>query len=156
MTNTDKNETTETTTRTLRGSCHCGAVRFQVQADLAHGASRCNCSVCTKLGALGSIVKPDAFELLSEQAALSSYEWGHKISKRYFCKSCGTYCYASGHLAEVGGDFVSFNYNTIDELEIGDLPVVYWDGRHDNWHAGPADKPWPILKKAAPAQPDAA
>jgi hypothetical protein len=155
MTNHD-NETTKPATQTLRGSCHCGAVRFEVQADPAAGASRCNCSVCTKLGALGAIVKPDAFALLSDQADLGSYEWGHKISKRYFCKSCGTYCFASGHLAEVGGDFVSFNYNTIDELEIGDLPVVYWDGRHDNWYAGPSDKPWPILKKAGAAQPDAA
>lgn len=156
MTHHDDSQTTIKTTRMLRGSCHCGAVRFEVQADLAQGASRCNCSVCTKLGARGAIVKPDAFALLSDEEALNAYEWGHKVSKRYFCKTCGIYCYASGHLAEVGGDFVSFNYNTIDDLEIDDLPVVYWDGRHDNWHAGPAEEPWPISKKAGPAQPDAA
>lgn len=136
---------TNATTRTLRGSCHCGAVRFEVQADPERGASRCNCSICTKVGALGSIVKPAAFELLSDEAALGSYEWGHKVSKRFFCKSCGTYCFGRGHLAAVGGDFVSFNYNTIDDLEISELKVVHWDGRHDNWHAGPSDKPWPIL-----------
>jgi len=136
---------TNSTMRTLRGSCHCGAVRFEVQADPARGASRCNCSICTKFGALGAIVKPAAFELLSGEAALGSYEWGHKVSKRFFCKSCGTYCFGRGHLAAVGGDFISFNYNTIDDLEISELKVVYWDGRHDNWHAGPSDKPWPAL-----------
>lgn len=136
-------------TQTLRGSCHCGAVRYEVQADPARGGSRCNCSVCTKLGAFGSIVKPDAFKLLTPEAELGSYQWGAKISTRYFCKACGTHCFGKGHLAEVGGDFVSFSYNTVDELEISELPVVYWDGRHNNWHAGPASKPWPIL--AAPA-----
>jgi hypothetical protein len=139
------------TNRTLRGSCHCGAVKFQVQADPAQGASRCNCSVCTKLGALGGIVKPEAFELLTPEAALGVYEWGAKISKRYFCQACGTHCFARGHLAEVGGDFVSFSYNTIDDFELSELTVVHWDGRHNNWQAGPAPKPYPILKASSAA-----
>jgi hypothetical protein len=140
---------TRSTTRTLHGSCHCGAVKFKVEADPARGASRCNCSVCTKLGALGSIVKPDAFELLTPEHELGVYQWGAKISKRFFCKACGTHCFGRGHLAEVGGDFVSFSYNAIDDFEVSELAVVHWDGRHDNWQAGPAPKPYPIL--AAPS-----
>ena len=139
------------TNRTLRGSCHCGAVKFQVQADPAQGASRCNCSVCTKLGALGGIVKPEAFELMTPEAELGVYEWGAKISKRYFCQACGTHCFGRGHLAEIGGDFVSFSYNTIDDFELSELSVVHWDGRHDNWQAGPAPKPYPILKAPSAA-----
>ena len=139
------------TTKTLRGSCHCGAVKFEVQADPAQGASRCNCSVCTKLGALGSIVKPDAFKLLTSEAELGVYEWGAKISKRYFCKACGTHCFGRGHLAEVGGDYVSFSYNAIDDFEISQLPVVHWDGRHNNWQAGPRPEPYPILTTAGGA-----
>jgi len=131
--------------RTLHGSCHCGAVRFEVEADPSQGGSRCNCSVCTKLGAFGAIVKPDAFRLVTPEAELGVYEWGAKISKRFFCKACGTHCFARGHLAEVGGDFVSFSYNVVDGLELSELPAVYWDGRHDNWEAGPAPTPWPIL-----------
>lgn len=150
-----ENHDTQATTQTLRGSCHCGAVRFEVEADPARGGSRCNCSVCTKLGAFGAIVNPEAFRLLTPEAKLSAYEWGAKISKRYFCKTCGTHCFGKGHLAEVGGDFVSFSYNTIDDLELSELPIVYWDGRHDNWHAGPANRPWPIFE-AGPPPSDAA
>jgi|SRR4051812_8217117 hypothetical protein len=139
------------TTKTLRGSCHCGTVRFEVQADPTQGASRCNCSVCTKLGALGSIVKPDTFKLLTSEAELGVYEWGAKTSKRYFCKACGTHCFGRGHLAEVGGDFVSFSYNAIDDFEISDLSVVHWDGRHNNWQAGPRKAPFPILTESSGA-----
>ena len=34
--------------RIYHGSCHCGAVRFECELDLAEGTSKCNCSICTK------------------------------------------------------------------------------------------------------------
>lgn len=137
--------------RILQGSCHCGSVKFEVEADPAEGASRCNCSVCTKLGALGSIVKPSAFKLLTPESELGVYEWGAKISKRFFCKACGTHCFGRGHLAEVGGDFVSFSYNAVDGLEISELPVIHWDGRHNNWQSGPRSEPYRILTEPSSA-----
>jgi hypothetical protein len=131
-----------------RGSCHCGAVRFEVSADLSAGASRCNCSVCTKVSQLGGIVKPEAFQLLQGSESLSFYEWGGKVSRRYFCKHCGVHCYAPGNLPELGGEFVSVNYNTLDEIDVADLTVGHWDGRHDNWQGGMRDRPWPVRASA--------
>jgi hypothetical protein len=32
----------------------------------------------------------------------------------------------------------------LDDVELIDLPVQHWDGRHDNWQAGARPKPWPI------------
>mgnify|MGYP003376882879 CR=1 FL=1 len=52
------------TTSKHHGSCLCGDVQFEVEVDLAQG-SRCNCTICTKLGATGAIVKPAAFTLRS-------------------------------------------------------------------------------------------
>lgn len=126
------------------GSCHCGRVRFEVELDLAQGGSRCNCSVCTKIAPVAGIAQPARFQLLSGEAELSSYVWG-KISERFFCRHCGVHCFGRGHLAEVGGDFVAVNLNTLDNVEISALPLVYFDGRHDNWHAGTRPEPWPIL-----------
>ncbi len=144
---------TKATTKceTYTGSCHCGAVQFRVTADLAAGAGRCNCSICTKVAQLGGIVKPEAFQLVSSEEALSSYAWASRTSKRFFCKQCGIHCFARGSLPELGGAYVSVNYNCLDGVELGELKVIYWDGRHNNWYAGPRETPWEIL--TSPAAP---
>jgi hypothetical protein len=131
-------------TKTYTGSCHCGAVRFQCDLDLGKPASRCNCTVCTKLAWLGGSVKPSAFKLLRGDEHLGAYAWGGKTGTRHFCKTCGTHCFGPGDLPQLGGAFVSINYNCLDDVELGDVSVVYWDGRHDNWQAGTRETPWPI------------
>jgi hypothetical protein len=129
-----------------RGSCHCGAVKFEVTLDLKSGVSRCNCTICTKLGITGSIVKPAAFTLVSgDEAAMGMYEWGAKVGKRFFCKTCGVHVYGRGHLEQLGGDYVSINANCLDDVDVNTLSTVYWDGRHNNWAAGPRPSPWPIF-----------
>lgn len=130
-------------TKKHSGSCHCGDVRFEVELDASAG-TRCNCSVCTKTSVLGAMVKPPAFRLVSGEDKTSFYEWGGKVAKRYFCKRCGVHCYGAGHLAELGGDFVSINMNCLDDIDVADVKVGYWDGRHDNWMAGQRPTPWPI------------
>lgn len=134
---------------TYQGSCHCGAVRFEVVTDLSLGGARCNCSVCAKLSQVGGIVKPEAFKLLSGEDALSFYEWGGRTAKRYFCKTCGITVFGRGSLPQLGGAYVSVNYNCLDNVELGDIQVRYFDGRHNNWMAGTRDRPWPILAPQA-------
>jgi hypothetical protein len=130
------------------GTCHCGAVRYAVEVDPATGG-RCNCSVCTKIGGIGAIVKPRAFALLAGEDSLSVYAWGPKISRRFFCKTCGVHCFSRGFLAELGGDFVGVNLNTLDDVDmLANGKVVYWDGRHDNWTGGTRSQPWPIFSAA--------
>lgn len=138
------------------GTCHCGAVRFAAALDLSQSVSRCNCSICTKISAMGTFAKPDAFTLLSDEAALGTYEWGAKISRRYFCKTCGVHCFGRGDLPELGGAFVSVNVNVLEDVDPSLLEVVYWDGRHDNWHAGPRSTPWPIVGAEAARGAEAA
>jgi hypothetical protein len=97
-----------------------------------------------KLGAVGSIVEPAAFTLIAGGDNLGTYEWGGRVSRRHFCRTCGVYCFGRGHLDVLGGDFVSVNLNTLESVDVAQLSVVYWDGRHDNWQAGPRSTPWPI------------
>ena len=153
-TTTTTNQAHATTTPAQRqhaGSCHCGAVRFEVLLDEHLGGSRCNCSICTKLGMTGVIARPAALALIAGEDSLSWYEWGGKTARRFFCKHCGVHCFARGHLVEVGGDYVSVNLNAVDDLDVGELSIVYWDGRHNNWYAGTRPTPWPITAAPAPA-----
>lgn len=137
------------TTSKHHGTCICGDVQFEVELDLAKG-SRCNCTMCTKLGVIGSIVKPAAFKLLSPESSLGSFTRTPEIGSRSFCARCHIYCFSKGHLEMLGGDFVSVNLNCIDGFDVTRAEIGHWDGRHDNWNAGPRPSPWPI-SAGAPA-----
>jgi hypothetical protein len=118
-------------------------VAFEADFDLT-GATRCNCTICTKTMWTGVHVKPAQFRLMRGEADLSSYAWGHKVSARYFCKHCGIQCFAKGHLDVLGGDFVAINVNALDDADAHQVPLRHWDGRHNNWQAGARETPFPI------------
>lgn len=124
-----------------QGSCLCGQVRYQVEIDPSQG-TRCNCTYCTKIGITGGRVKPADFRFLQGEEQLSRY--GNLI-ERLFCKHCGIHLVARGDIPELGGAFVSVNLNTLDDIDPGLVKVGYFDGRHDNWHAGMRSEPWPIF-----------
>jgi len=130
--------------RKYAGGCHCGAVRFEAELDLSNGGSMCNCTVCTKIATVATISQPSDLVVLSGAEHLATYEWGAKISQRKFCKHCGVHCFAYGHLAELGGDYVSVNLNTLDDFDRGAVAIGHWDGRHNNWEGGQRATPWPI------------
>jgi hypothetical protein len=125
------------------GGCNCGDVRYEVVVD-AGAATSCNCSICTRLGLLGAIVKPEAFTLLSDQSKLASYSRAPDIANRYFCAHCHVCCFGKGSLPQLGGAFVSVNMNTLDDFDPAEARLSHWDGRHDNWAAGTRPKPWPV------------
>ena len=135
--------------RRHNGSCHCGAVKYAVELYSSTSASMCNCSICTKVGAVAAIVKPSAFTLLAGADSLGEYQWGPKLSTRFFCKQCGVHSFARGHLEEVGGDYVSINCNTLDDIDLRDLKINHWDGRHNNWEAGTRSSRWPVAESVA-------
>jgi hypothetical protein len=127
-----------------KGSCHCGANRFEVEIDATKG-TQCNCTICQKTHSTNAMTKPAAFTLLTDEKNFIFY--GDKQAGRYFCKTCGVHCYGKGDIPEIGGEFVSVNLNTLDDIDQGELTITYWDGRHNNWHAGMRSTPWPIFPK---------
>ena len=128
--------------KTYKGSCHCGAVRFEADIDLAQGTNKCNCSICTKTRNWNVIVKPDAFRQISGDEALSDYRFGSKQGAHLFCKHCGVRTFERGHVKEIGGDYVSIKVASLDDVDPRELvaaPVRYANGRENKWWEPPGE-----------------
>ena len=74
--------------RIYKGSCHCGKVRFKIEAEIDHVRS-CDCSICVKRGALNYRVPKDNLDLFTPWDDLILYQWGDKTAKDFFCSTCG-------------------------------------------------------------------
>jgi hypothetical protein len=121
--------------KTYAGSCHCGAVRFEVDMDLSTGSSKCNCSICRKTRAWSAMVKPAAFRLLKGENALSDYQFGSKSGHHLFCKHCGVRPFGRGYVEQIGGDFVSINVRCLEgaEDDLATAPITLRDGKNNTW-----------------------
>ena len=119
--------------KTYTGSCHCGAVRFEVDMDFASGTSKCNCTSCWKRRWWSVRVTPAGFRPLSGKELLSK-EGG-------FCTKCGIVPY--GHVPKSDwneSEYYSVNVAALDDLDPRELmaaPIQLCDGRNDNWWNAP-------------------
>ncbi|MGH7052411.1 MAG: GFA family protein [Stellaceae bacterium] len=115
---------------TYEGGCHCGRVRFRVEADLAT-IGECNCSICTKKGILHLVVPPERFTLLSGDEALTIYRFNTGVARHIFCKHCGIHAF---YVPRSDPDKIGVNARVLDGIDAAVLkPGRFFDGR--NWEA---------------------
>lgn len=129
--------------KTYHGSCHCQAVRFEVDLDLSLGTSKCNCRFCWKNRWWSTKAEPHHFRPLSGQSELIMEGAGQPGIHGNFCRHCGVRPYAVIPAAEWNeGERVAINVAALDDLDPAELlsaPVRYCDGRADNWWNAPAE-----------------
>jgi hypothetical protein len=112
------------------GGCHCGRVRFEVDAPARLEVSDCNCSICAKVGYLHLIVPAARFRLIQGRDALTTYTFNTGVAQHYFCKYCGV---KSFYVPRSHPDGISVNARCIDPDSIESMSVRPFDGRH--WEA---------------------
>ena len=130
MATTMATTTTTTTTTTLSGSCHCGAVRFEVDTAPPLVALDCNCSICTKKGFLHLLVEQAQFRLLTSPEALTTYSFNTKVARHTFCKTCGMHPF---YHPRSHPDGIDVNVRCLDGDALARFEVRPFDGR--NWEA---------------------
>ena len=119
--------------KTYNGSCHCGAVRFEADIDLAQGTFRCNCSICFKTRAWLAAVPASDFRLLSGESSLAGYRFGRQVIHHRFCQTCGVRPFSQGKDPK-GHEFRAVRVSCLDDVDPQELiaaPVRYFDMRHD-------------------------
>ena len=78
--------------RNRRGSCHCGAVTFEVLTDIGRSVV-CDCSLCRRRGAVMLRCDENDLRVLSGEDNLSCYQFNTHVARHYFCKTCGVYTF---------------------------------------------------------------
>jgi len=105
--------------QTYQGSCHCGQVRFEVEADLDH-VRVCDCSICRKRGALLHRVDEDQFRLLTPLADLTLYQFHTRTARDYFCPTCGILSFRRPRTAP---EQWSINVRCLEGVDLDAIPV---------------------------------
>lgn len=113
---------------THRGGCHCGRVRFEVDAPADIKADRCNCSICSKAGYLHLIVPKEDFRLVSGEADLETYTFNTGVAQHRFCRHCGI---KSFYVPRSHPEGISVNVNCLDPGTVTSMAVTDFDGQ--NW-----------------------
>ncbi|MDN5368948.1 MAG: hypothetical protein PWP74_256 [Shewanella sp.] len=114
-----------------RGSCHCQAVTFEVEAPAELEADYCNCSICRKSGYLHLIVPRSKFRLLSGEAVLTNYRFNTKVAQHTFCQICGIKPF---YIPRSNPDGIDVNVNCLD-TQPSAVKVTDFDGEHWEQHA---------------------
>lgn len=111
-----------------RGGCHCGRVRYEVEAPSVIAATECNCSICNKTGYLHLIVPNSDFRLVSGEDALETYTFNTGAARHRFCRHCGI---KSFYIPRSHPDGISVNVRCLDPGTIERIDVTPFDGA--NW-----------------------
>jgi hypothetical protein len=120
------------------GSCHCGAVRFEIDAEISD-LYTCDCSLCRKRSATMTSVHQDRFRLVAGEDKLTLYQWNMRIARHYFCSVCGIYPF---HRKRSMPDHYGVNVRCLDDFDPEGTAVRRADGKTMTLVDGPRAHGW--------------
>jgi hypothetical protein len=109
---------------THRGGCHCGRVRFEVDAPARIEAIECNCSICRMTGFLHLIVPASRFRLLRGADVLTEYTFNTGVAKHRFCRVCGIKAF---YVPRSHPDGIDVNVHCLDPATIAAIATTPFD-----------------------------
>jgi hypothetical protein len=113
---------------THHGGCHCGAVRFHVDLDLAQPAVTCNCSICARSGTMLSFAPAAQLVIDQGEDNLTDYQFNKKVIHHLFCKTCGIKPFGRGTMPD-GKEMVAINVRCLDDIDLAQVPTRQVNGK---------------------------
>lgn len=112
---------------TYQGGCHCRAIAFELDAEVAEGYD-CNCSMCRKRGGLLGFFPRDALVLKTPESALGTYTFNRHAIEHHFCQQCGISPFSEGVDPRSGAKTAAVNLRCLDGIDLSSLKIVPIDG----------------------------
>ncbi|MBI1361915.1 MAG: GFA family protein [Alphaproteobacteria bacterium] len=124
---------------TYHGSCHCGAVRFTIDAEISE-IYTCDCSLCRRKSARMTTVHESRLIITEGEDKLNLYQWNARIAKHYFCSVCGIYPF---HKKRSMPDHYGVNVACLEDFDASSVPFRAADGKDMPIVDPSARKDWP-------------
>ena len=116
-----------------KGSCHCGAVTFEVRTGPAVELVDCNCSMCHRTGYLHLMVPKADFRIVTGAEKLTTYTFNTRTAKHTFCSVCGIKGF---YVPRSHPDGWSVNFRCLNADDFASVVTTEFDGRHWEDNAG--------------------
>ena len=110
-----------------KGSCHCGKVSFEVEGELS-GAMSCNCSICSRKGALMWFVPRGQLTALTPEEDIGAYTFNKHVIRHRFCRNCGVHPYGEGADRQ-GNAMAAVNIRCLEGIDPTTVSIQHFDGR---------------------------
>jgi hypothetical protein len=123
----------------FRGSCHCGAVKFDVDAPIVE-LTTCDCSLCAMRGAVMAKIPENALRVYQGENLLTLYQWNTRRAQHYFCSRCGVYVF---HRKRAAPDHFGVSAFCLDEFDVTSVPIRATEGANMTVEDPAARAAWP-------------
>jgi hypothetical protein len=110
-----------------KGSCHCGQVAYEVEGEI-DSVMECNCSICSRKGALLWFVPRERLTMLTPEGEMSTYTFNKHFIKHHFCPTCGIHPLAKA-VDRSGKPMAAINVRCLEGVELDSLEVKPFNGR---------------------------
>ncbi len=120
-----------------KGGCHCGRVRYEVEAPKDLEVAECNCSICTKAGYVHLVVPKSRFRLVTGQEFLTTYQFNTGVAEHPFCSVCGV---RSFYVPRAYPEGISVNVRCLDTDTVESTRLVRQFNGHE-WEASVSTLP---------------
>lgn len=107
----------------MKGSCHCGAITFQING-IPEFLTECNCSICRRYAGLWAYSEKVPLTVDAPEESTVAYSWGDKEIAFHSCNTCG----CTTHYTSLVNDRVAVNCRMCDPAEIASIRVRHFDG----------------------------